>query len=157
MTHGLTYPELKALFPCEESFSRITKLLGGPRKWNGRKISAVEARAAGQAVGEGHAVEEHGARHGAEQEVLEGRLGGARVVTPDAGEHVDGEREDLQRHEHDQEVVGHGHHDHPGDPEEHEGVVLARRHRVPTDHLRGEEDREDADREENIRRIGEVK
>jgi len=44
---SLTYAELKALRPCEDSLNRIAKLFGGARKWNGRKISASEARSAG--------------------------------------------------------------------------------------------------------------
>ena len=44
---GLTYEELRNLNPCPESMIRVTKLMGGAEKWNGRKISAYEARAAG--------------------------------------------------------------------------------------------------------------
>lgn len=44
---GLTYDELKALKPCDDSFKRVAKLLGGARKWNGKKIDAAKARAAG--------------------------------------------------------------------------------------------------------------
>jgi len=44
---GLTYAEFKALQPCEDSLKRIAKLFGGARKWNGRKVSASEARSAG--------------------------------------------------------------------------------------------------------------
>ena len=44
---SLTYAELKALQPCEDSLKRVAKLFGGARKWNGRKISASEARSAG--------------------------------------------------------------------------------------------------------------
>ena len=44
---GLTYEELRNLNPCPESMTRVTKLMGGTKKWNGRKISAYEARAAG--------------------------------------------------------------------------------------------------------------
>ena len=44
---GLTHEELRNLNPCPESMIRVTKLMGGAEKWNGRKISAYEARTAG--------------------------------------------------------------------------------------------------------------
>lgn len=44
---GLTYQEVKALDPCADSFRRVTELLGGAEQWNGKKISAREAREAG--------------------------------------------------------------------------------------------------------------
>lgn len=44
---GLTYPALKKLKPCSEGLVRVTRLLGGARKWNGLVITAAEARAAG--------------------------------------------------------------------------------------------------------------
>ncbi len=47
MTVGLTYAELKALKPCAESQKRVAKLLGGATVWNGRVVTADEARKAG--------------------------------------------------------------------------------------------------------------
>ena len=47
MPHGLTYPQLKALDPCEEEFKSVRKALGGARKWNGNLVTAQIARDAG--------------------------------------------------------------------------------------------------------------
>ena len=47
MTFGLTYPQLKALDPCEEEFKAVCKALGGARKWNGNLVTAQKARDAG--------------------------------------------------------------------------------------------------------------
>lgn len=47
MSIALTYDEVKALNPCTDSFHRVVKLLGGKEGWNGNRISAAEARAAG--------------------------------------------------------------------------------------------------------------
>ena len=44
---ALTYHELKALEPCKDDFARVTKLMGGAKKWGGKKISAARARKAG--------------------------------------------------------------------------------------------------------------
>ena len=44
---GLTYGQLKSLSPCEDAFKRVTMLLGGARKWSGKKIDAARARKAG--------------------------------------------------------------------------------------------------------------
>jgi len=46
-TAALTYDELKALSPCRESFTRVSKLLGGEKGWNGNKVDAAKAREAG--------------------------------------------------------------------------------------------------------------
>jgi len=47
MTFGLTYPQLKALSPCEKEFKAVSKALGGARKWNGNLVTADMARDAG--------------------------------------------------------------------------------------------------------------
>ena len=47
MLPALTYHELKALEPCKDDFARVTKLMGGAKKWGGKKISAARARKAG--------------------------------------------------------------------------------------------------------------
>ena len=44
---GLTYEEMMALKPCREQAKAVTKLLGGAKTWNGKKISAREAVKAG--------------------------------------------------------------------------------------------------------------
>ena len=77
------------------------------------------------AVGERDAVEEERARERAEQEVLERRLGGRRRVAADAGEHVDRERQHLEREEDDEQVRRRRHQHHAGDGEQHQRVVLA--------------------------------
>lgn len=47
MSRALTYDEVKAMHPCDNSFRRVSKLLGGKDGWNGNQISAADARAAG--------------------------------------------------------------------------------------------------------------
>lgn len=47
MAPGLSYDDLKALGPCTDSMKRVANLMGGARKWNGRKVTAEQARAAG--------------------------------------------------------------------------------------------------------------
>ena len=44
---ALTYAELQALKPCEDDFVKVTAILGGAAAWDGRLITAAEARAAG--------------------------------------------------------------------------------------------------------------
>ena len=43
---AITYTELKALTPCEESLRRVAKLMGGARKWSSG-VNAAQAREAG--------------------------------------------------------------------------------------------------------------
>lgn len=43
----LTYDQLIELDPCEDRLVFVKKKLGGPRKWNGKKITAAQARKAG--------------------------------------------------------------------------------------------------------------
>ena len=74
------------------------------------------------AVGERDAVEEERAREGAEQEVLERRLGARGDVAADAGQHVDRERQDLEREEDDQQIGRRRHQHHAGDREQHQRV-----------------------------------
>ena len=47
MTPSLTYDELRALKPCSDSLLRVTKLMGGAKKWDGKKIGAEQARKLG--------------------------------------------------------------------------------------------------------------
>jgi hypothetical protein len=44
---GITYPDLKALRPCDDSLRRVARLLGGAKAWNGNPVTAQQARAAG--------------------------------------------------------------------------------------------------------------
>lgn len=44
---GLSYPDLAELKPCALDFKRVTRLMGGAKKWNGVKITAQQAREAG--------------------------------------------------------------------------------------------------------------
>ena len=44
---GLTYKEMMALKPCPVQAKAVTKLLGGAKTWNGKKISARQAVKAG--------------------------------------------------------------------------------------------------------------
>ncbi len=44
---SLSYDDLKALNPRADDFKRVTKLMGGAKKWDGVKITAAQARKAG--------------------------------------------------------------------------------------------------------------
>ena len=50
MTVALTYDEVKALNPTCGRFTRIVKKLGGKDAWNGNRIDAATARAAGASL-----------------------------------------------------------------------------------------------------------
>lgn len=47
MPLALTYDELKALEPCSDDWTSVSALLGGETGWNGKRIDAATARAAG--------------------------------------------------------------------------------------------------------------
>jgi hypothetical protein len=47
MVIALTYDELVKLKPCADDFRRVTRLMGGAKKWDGKKIDAASARKAG--------------------------------------------------------------------------------------------------------------
>ncbi len=47
MAIALSYDDVKALNPCSGSFGRVSRLLGGEKGWNGTKIDASAAKAAG--------------------------------------------------------------------------------------------------------------
>jgi hypothetical protein len=49
---GLTYDELKAFKQCPESMTRVVKLMGGAKEWDGKKITAAQARQAGATLGD---------------------------------------------------------------------------------------------------------
>ncbi len=85
----------------------------------------VEQRRAEGAVGHGDAEEEEARGEGAEQEVLQRGFRRAQVGPPDAGEHVDRDRHELEAQEEDDEVVGLRHHDHAEQGEQEHDVVLA--------------------------------
>jgi len=44
---AMTYAELKSLNPCADEFASVTAILGDENSWDGRLITATEARAAG--------------------------------------------------------------------------------------------------------------
>jgi hypothetical protein len=102
------------------------------------------------------AVEEERAGEGPQDQVLEGGLGAALLVTTEGDQGVDGDGHHLQRHEHGEEVGGHGQQQHPRGGEEHQAVVLASLHLPLAEvaggaqrrqgqggaHHQGEEDRE---------------
>lgn len=50
MPLALTYDEVKALEPCSKEWRRVSKLLGGKKGWNGKRIDAATARAAGCSI-----------------------------------------------------------------------------------------------------------
>ncbi|HAX40275.1 MAG TPA: hypothetical protein DCY10_05315 [Clostridiales bacterium] len=50
MSLALTYDEVKALEPCSKEWRRVSALLGGERGWNGKRIDAATARAAGCSI-----------------------------------------------------------------------------------------------------------
>lgn len=47
MALALTYDEVKALGPCPDRWVEVSRALGGKAGWNGKKIDAATARAAG--------------------------------------------------------------------------------------------------------------
>ena len=84
---------------------------------------ALEARGSGRAVRHGDAVQEECARERAQQEVLHGRLVGLDPVG-EARQHVQGEREDLQRKEHHDQVGGRRDQCHARGREQHQRIEL---------------------------------
>ena len=74
---------------------------------------ARERRGPGSAVHERDAVEEDRRGERAEHEVLDPRLLRAEAPAVERGEHVQRDRQDLEREEHDDQVVRGGHHEHP--------------------------------------------
>ena len=87
-----------------------------------------QVRRAGGAVDERDAVEEEGRRERAEHEVLHARLLRRDLAQVHGGEHVHGEREDLEAEEHHDQVVGRRHHQAARRGQEHEHVRLAALH-----------------------------
>ena len=83
-----------------------------------------ERRGPGGAVGERHAVEQHRGGERAEHEVLDAGFERARTGAVVGGQHVQRDREHLECHEHDDEVVGAGHHEHAGRGEQHQRDVF---------------------------------
>ena len=106
---------------------------------------AIEPGAAGQAVGKGDPVKKKRTRKRPEQKILEGRLGRGGRVAADAREHVDGERQHLQREKDDQEIGRCRHQHHAGDRKQQQRVVLALRQPVARDRRPGERERQESD------------
>ncbi len=46
-TPALSYTTLKTLNPCTDSLRRVAKLMGGASKWDGKQVTAADARRAG--------------------------------------------------------------------------------------------------------------
>ena len=88
----------------------------------GYRVRLVDA---GDAVDPGDAVEQERGGERAQQEVLERRFVGALVVAQVAGQHVAGDRGDLQADEDHDQLVGRRHHALAGDREQQQRVVLA--------------------------------
>ena len=86
---------------------------------------AADGGGAGGSEGEGDAVEEEGGGEGAEQEVLDGGLGGGGLAFAEAGHDVGGDGGDLEADEDHEQLDGAGHEHHAGGAEEDEGEVLA--------------------------------
>ena len=90
-----------------------------------RLVDGGELHRAGEAVDQGDAVEEEAGREGAEQEVLERRLLAQQPPAPgQPAEQVERQREDLERDEHRQQVVGRREQHHAADGEHQERVDL---------------------------------
>ena len=83
-----------------------------------------EVRRAGRAVDERDAVEEHRRRERAEQEVLEAGLLRREAPAVERGQHVQRDREDLERQEDRDEVVRRRHQHHAGGRAQHQREVL---------------------------------
>ena len=105
----------------------------------------VEPGRAGYREGERHAVEEERARERTEQEVLERRLRARRAHPPDAGEHVNRQRQHFERQEDDEQIGRCRHQHHAADRKERQRVVLARRQLLALDDVIREEHRQHAD------------
>jgi hypothetical protein len=94
--------------------------LGDPGVADGGQLDA-----AGGPVDQRQAVEEEGGGEGAEQEVLDRRLLGQQPATAgQPGQQVQRQAQHLQRHEHDEQVVGGGEQHHPADGEAGQRVDL---------------------------------
>src|SRR2546422_11114345 len=84
----------------------------GPRPDLGR--DGAEARRPGRAVYECDAVQQEAGGEGAEQEVLERRLGPCRALAVDSREHVDRHRQQLEPEEDNDQVVAASRQHHAG-------------------------------------------
>ena len=102
---------------------------------------AGERRGAGPAVHERDPVEEDRRRERAEHEVLHAGFERAQPAAVEGGEHVQRDRERLERDEHDDEVVGRGHHEHAGRREQQEREVLGSREAFAPQVLAREQER----------------
>ena len=122
-----------------------------------RRADDVEPRRAGDREGERDAVEEERAREGAEQEVLERRLGARRARAAQPGQDVDRQRQHLERQEDHQQVGGGRHQHHAADREQRQRVVLAGRQPLALHDVVREHHRQDADdAEDDVDEEGEV-
>jgi hypothetical protein len=147
-----TAPTLKAMATRMRSIARTeifafadarARAASLPR---GRRAEALgdagEVGVAGDDVEQRGAHEEERGGEGAEEEVLEGGLGGAGVAAAEAGHRVDAERHGLEAQEEHEHVVGAGEQHRAGGRERDEGVVLAAVDLVLGEVAAGEERRE---------------
>ena len=117
-----------------------------------------EGGGAGRAVHQRHAVEEDRRREGAEHEVLDAGFLRREAAAVECHQHVERDRQRLERHEHDDQVVGRGHDDHRrGRQRQHRevfGDLEARGPDVADGEQQGQEQRgDDEDAEEHRERV----
>ena len=97
----------------------------GQRLSRDQAADFIEARAAGQAIGQRNPVQEKCARERAEQEVLQRRFSRRRRIAADSRQHVHRQRQHFERKKDHEQVRGRRHQHHACQREEHQGVVLA--------------------------------
>jgi hypothetical protein len=100
--------------PDEDESETGQQKAGREQRVGGQEVGdSRQRRRTGGAVDHRHAVEHHRRGERAEDEVLEAGLAGLQPAAVEGGEHVEGDREDLEGQEHDDEVVGRRHQEHP--------------------------------------------
>ena len=90
-----------------------------------RGADVDEQRRAGGAVQQAHAVQQHGAGEHAEQVVLDAGLVALAVALAPGGQHVGGDRQQLEGDEHADEVAARRHHHHAEHAAQQQHVELA--------------------------------
>ena len=110
---------------------------------------ACELRGAGVAEHEGQAEEEDGARERAQQEVLDGALGGEPVALGEAGQQVARQHQQLEAQEEDEQVLAAGDEHAAADGEEQRGRELGQRQPPRRQVVGREEQGQQADADEH--------
>ena len=110
----------------------------------GRHLDADERQVGGgrRSVGEGDAVQQEPGGERAEEEVLQGRLGGGGAATVDPREHVHRDRHQLEAEEDHHEVLASGHQHHAQRGEEQQHVILGREQALALEIVERDEDRQ---------------